>query len=124
VPRDSLRLQAEEAFADPAWRSALGHAVAVRAAENAPDLCRGLQGYVTTYQGRGSNQGNTQNGKSLHHQRSTDFRCYLELARFEPRPPIARFVHQRHVEPIDTGAVCRQSSRRSFAHQWRRWLIF
>jgi len=51
VPRDSLRLQAEEAFADPAWRSALGHAVSVRAAENAPDLCRGLQGYVTTYQG-------------------------------------------------------------------------
>src|ERR671921_347089 len=51
VPRDSLRLQAEEAFADPAWRSALGHAVAVRAAENAADLCRGLQGYVTTYQG-------------------------------------------------------------------------
>ena len=51
VPRDSLRLQAEEAFADPAWRGALGHAVSVRAAENAPELCRGLQGYVTTYQG-------------------------------------------------------------------------
>ncbi len=50
VPRDSLRLQAEEAFADPAWRAALGHAVAVRAAENAPDPCRGLQGYVTTFQ--------------------------------------------------------------------------
>ena len=42
VPRDSLRLQAEEAFADPAWRAALGHAVSVRAAENAPDPCRGL----------------------------------------------------------------------------------
>jgi superfamily II DNA or RNA helicase len=51
VPRDSLRLQAEEAFADPTWRSALGHALSVRAAENAPDLCRGLDGYVTTYQG-------------------------------------------------------------------------
>ncbi len=50
VPRDSLRLQAEEAFADPAWREALGHAVTVRAADNAPDPCRGLQGYVTTYQ--------------------------------------------------------------------------
>jgi superfamily II DNA or RNA helicase len=50
VPRDSLRLQAEEAFADPAWRQALGHALAVRAAENAPDPCRGLAGYVTTYQ--------------------------------------------------------------------------
>ena len=51
VPRDSLRLQAEEAFADPLWRQALGHRVSVRAAENAPDPCRGLQGYVTTYQG-------------------------------------------------------------------------
>jgi superfamily II DNA or RNA helicase len=51
VPRDSLRLQAEEAFADPAWRAALGHGLSVRAAENAPDPCRGLAGYVTTYQG-------------------------------------------------------------------------
>jgi len=51
VPRDSLRLQAEEAFADPAWRTALGHAISVRSADNAPDLYRGLQGYVTTYQG-------------------------------------------------------------------------
>lgn len=51
VPRDSLRLQAEEAFADPGWRAALGHALSVRAAENAADPCRGLAGYVTTYQG-------------------------------------------------------------------------
>jgi superfamily II DNA or RNA helicase len=50
VPRDSLRLQAEEAFADPSWRATLGHAIAVRAADNAPDPCRGLQGYITTYQ--------------------------------------------------------------------------
>src|SRR4051794_30177157 len=51
VPRDSLRLQAEEAFADPAWRAALGHGLSVRAADNAPDPSRGLAGYVTTYQG-------------------------------------------------------------------------
>jgi superfamily II DNA or RNA helicase len=50
VPRDSLRLQAEEAFADPAWRRELGHAVTLRAADNAPDPGRGLQGYITTYQ--------------------------------------------------------------------------
>src|SRR5579875_1264175 len=50
VPRDSLRLQAEEAFADPTWRDALGHALAIRASGNAPDPCRGLAGYVTTYQ--------------------------------------------------------------------------
>ncbi|GJD51659.1 hypothetical protein OPKNFCMD_4414 [Methylobacterium crusticola] len=50
VPRDSLRLQAEEAFADPAWRAALGHGLSVRAADNAPDPARGLAGYVTTYQ--------------------------------------------------------------------------
>ncbi len=51
VPRDSLRLQAEEAFADPTWRDALDHGLSVRAAGNDPDLCRGLAGYVTTYQG-------------------------------------------------------------------------
>ena len=50
VPRDSLRLQAEEAFADPRWRGARGHALAVRATANAPDPCRGLAGYVITYQ--------------------------------------------------------------------------
>jgi superfamily II DNA or RNA helicase len=50
VPRDSLRLQAEEAFADRAWRTVLGHALSVRVAGNEPDPSRGLAGYVTTYQ--------------------------------------------------------------------------
>ena len=50
VPRDSLRLQAEEAFADPFWRTALDHRLSVRAADNEPDPSRGLAGYVTTYQ--------------------------------------------------------------------------
>ena len=35
--------------------------------------------------GRGSNQGNTQNKKSPYYQSFIDSRCYLELARFEPR---------------------------------------
>jgi superfamily II DNA or RNA helicase len=51
VPRDTLRLQAEEAFADPAWRSALCHSLALRAADNTPNPSRGLAGYITTYQG-------------------------------------------------------------------------
>ena len=51
VPRDSLRLQAEEAFTDGLWRARLGHACSVRAAENAANPSRGLAGYVTTYQG-------------------------------------------------------------------------
>lgn len=50
VPRDSLRLQAEEAFADPTWRTALAHGLSVRAADNEPDPSRGLAGYITTYQ--------------------------------------------------------------------------
>lgn len=50
VPRDSLRLQAEEAFADPVWRATLQHAISLRAAENEPDPGRGLSGYITTYQ--------------------------------------------------------------------------
>ena len=51
VPRDSLRQQAEEAFANPAWRATLGHDFSVRAADNTPDPSRGLAGYITTYQG-------------------------------------------------------------------------
>ena len=39
VPRDSLRLQAEEAFADRHWREVLGHRLGVRAAGLGP---RGL----------------------------------------------------------------------------------
>ena len=33
--------------------------------------------------------------KSLYHQSSIDFRCYLELARFEPRPPVLARVVRR-----------------------------
>lgn len=50
VPRETLKRQAEEAFADGAWRNVLGHALSVRAAENGLDPSRGLAGYVTTYQ--------------------------------------------------------------------------
>src|SRR3954454_15553691 len=50
VPRDRLRLQAEEAFADPYWRTALNHNLTVRAADNEPDPSRSLAGYVTTHQ--------------------------------------------------------------------------
>ena len=37
---------------------------------------------------RGSNQGKPQNAKSSYYQSSIDFRCYLEMALFEPRPPL------------------------------------
>ncbi|QKE89213.1 DEAD/DEAH box helicase family protein [Lichenicola cladoniae] len=36
VPRDSLRLQAEEAFTDPVWRSVLGHGLSVRGISASP----------------------------------------------------------------------------------------
>lgn len=42
-----LRLQAEEAVADPAWRATLGHTRSVRVADNTPDPSRGLAGYIT-----------------------------------------------------------------------------
>ena len=51
VPRDSLRMQAEGAFADPAWRTLLCHGLSLRAADTTPDPSRGLAGYITTYQG-------------------------------------------------------------------------
>ena len=51
VPRDTLRLQAEEAFPDQVWRTTLSHGLSVRAADNTADPSRGLAGYITTYQG-------------------------------------------------------------------------
>src|SRR4051812_286518 len=70
VPRDSLRLQAEEAFADPYWRKALSHSLTVRAADNEPDPSRGLAGYVTTYQAIAA-------ASELHLAESTaDARCW------------------------------------------------
>src|ERR1700712_1924303 len=51
VPRDSLRLQAEEAFADTSLRRPHDHALPLRPADNTPDPRRGLPGYVTTSQG-------------------------------------------------------------------------
>lgn len=50
VPRDSLKHQAEEAFADAAWRNTLSHSLSVRAVATEVDPSRGLAGYVTTYQ--------------------------------------------------------------------------
>ena len=43
-------------------------------------------GFDAGADGRGSNQGNTRNEESLYYLSSIDFRYYLELARFEPRP--------------------------------------
>ena len=50
VPRNSLKYQGEEEFGNPYWQTKKR----VRAADNGPDLCRGLSGYVTTYQAAGA----------------------------------------------------------------------
>ena len=58
VPRDSLRLQAEEVFADPAWRQTLGLGLLVRAAGDAlGNPCQGLAGYHDDLSGNGRNPG-------------------------------------------------------------------
>lgn len=50
APRQSLQKQAEEAFADGRYRNFLKHHCVIRAATNEYNPCRGLEGYVTTYQ--------------------------------------------------------------------------
>src|SRR5580765_3494001 len=65
----------------------------------------------------GSNQGNTQNEKAFCYQSFIDLRCYLELARFEPRPQFAvhavRLWHDKmgrerypHADKIKITADC------------------
>lgn len=51
VPRNALKYQGEEEFTEAHWKTK--HRI--RASVNEPDPCRGLQGYITTYQAIGQN---------------------------------------------------------------------
>jgi superfamily II DNA or RNA helicase len=57
VPRRSLQVQAEAEFIKGRSRELLGHNLAVRRSTNEPDPCRGLNGFVTTYQAIGVGNG-------------------------------------------------------------------
>ena len=50
VPRLTLQYQAEGNFVDPVFRRMLRHNLSIRATTNETDPCRGLNGFVTTYQ--------------------------------------------------------------------------
>ena len=53
VPRRALQQQAESEFLSTRGREMLGHNYLIRRASNEPDPCRGLAGFVTTYQAIG-----------------------------------------------------------------------
>src|SRR4028119_366582 len=53
VPRRSLQFQAEAEFLKERTRQLLGHNHSVRRSTNEADPCRGLSGFVTTYQAKG-----------------------------------------------------------------------
>ncbi|MBV9865868.1 MAG: DEAD/DEAH box helicase family protein [Abitibacteriaceae bacterium] len=57
VPRRSLQQQAEQEFLKPKVRELLGNRHVIRRSTNEADPCRGLSGFVTTYQAIG--MGNT-----------------------------------------------------------------
>ena len=98
VPRDSLRLQAEEAFADPAWRHTLNHAGSVRAADNSPDPCRGLQGYITTYQSVAA-------APDLHLAEFRRHRTLLVLDEMHHLPAMSDMAPDPIAEPANTDAA-------------------
>jgi superfamily II DNA or RNA helicase len=52
-PRKSLQDQAERNFVDPFFRNMLEHTLTIRSSTNEPNPCRGLAGFVTTYQAIG-----------------------------------------------------------------------
>jgi len=53
VPRRALQLQAETEFLKPLARELLGEGFMIRRSANEADPCRGLNGFVTTYQAIG-----------------------------------------------------------------------
>ena len=109
VPRDTLRRQAEEAFADPSWRRTLGHALAVRAADNAPDPSRGLAGYITTYQAIAA-------APDLHLAEFRRHRTLLVLDEVHHLPALA------DIDPA-TAAQASSSSEEDTASTWSRALL-
>ena len=101
VPRDSLRLQAEEAFADPLWRAAFGHALSVRAADNERDPARGLSGYITTYQAVAA-------APTLHHAEALAHRTLLVIDEVHHLPAPGRpGADETSVEDAEAGAWSR-----------------
>ena len=109
VPRDTLRRQAEEAFADPSWRRTLGHALVVRAADNAPDPSRGLAGYITTYQAIAA-------APDLHLAEFRRHRTLLVLDEVHHLPALA------DIDPA-TAAQASGSSEEDPASAWSRALL-
>ncbi|WP_412759997.1 DEAD/DEAH box helicase [Methylobacterium guangdongense] len=101
VPRDSLRLQAEEAFADPLWRAAFGHALSVRAADNERDPARGLSGYITTYQAVAA-------APTLHHAEALAHRTLLVIDEVHHLPAPGRpGADETGAEDAEAGAWSR-----------------
>lgn len=59
APRKSLQDQGERNFADPFFRQMLGHNLTIRSSTNELDPCRGLNGFITTYQALGVDEKRT-----------------------------------------------------------------
>ena len=59
VPRKSLQHQGETNFMDPFFRWLFGHGLRIRSATNDRNPCRGLDGFITTYQAIGVDEKKT-----------------------------------------------------------------
>jgi superfamily II DNA or RNA helicase len=58
-PRMALQVQGERNFIDPFFRAMFTHNLSIRSSTNEPDPCRGLDGFITTYQALAVDSGNT-----------------------------------------------------------------
>ncbi|MCK5385945.1 MAG: hypothetical protein KAJ39_02085 [Gammaproteobacteria bacterium] len=59
VPRKTLQKQGESNFQDPLFREMLGHKLNIRSSTNDINPCRGLDGFITTYQAIGIDEKRT-----------------------------------------------------------------
>lgn len=63
VPRKNLQEQGETNFVDPFFREMINHNLTIRSSTNELNPCRGLDGFVTTYQAIGFD-----NGEMVNHE--------------------------------------------------------
>ncbi len=113
APRDALRKQAEEVFGSGKYRKFLSHNHQIRAATNDHNPCRGLSGYVTTYQALNADRGTHINAQEFATKRYILFLDEIHHAELDKatHEAIAELVNAAKVVIFASGTFERNNGR-------------
>jgi superfamily II DNA or RNA helicase len=113
APRDALRKQAEQVFGEGIYRNFLRHNHVIRSATNDHNPCRGLSGYVTTYQALNKDRGTRINAQEFATKRYILFLDEIHHAELDKatHEAIAELVNRAEVVIFASGTFERNNGR-------------